>query len=192
MTDKFSYDSYAFPRWHDKEGTAIHCQLIGVKVHGTDIGGVPFLAASFDTEDHGREIFEAIKANQDKIPIQSYVPEPPPRPLTVKEQARKKVLTGEGVITVRVESAPELSGDYLVQPGNVTQMNNIILGLQAGMGFPSGTDILDYHDKNGATHPWPEDKFRLLVKAVSKYLYEMRHAAEGTADTIPSNIITIS
>lgn len=188
---EFEYESYALPRWRNAEGTAIDCRLLGVKTHGKELGELPFLAADYDVEGHGREIFETIKANQVNVPIEPFIPEPPPKPLTMRQAATKRVMTPGHAVEVICASMPELDGHYRVGAGAAMEMNTIVTHIAAGLGFPSGEDTLVYHDKDGKTHAWPEDKFMAYVKAVSRYKYQLKHAANGTGDVLPEPVINL-
>jgi hypothetical protein len=188
MTD-VKYESYALPRWANPEGTAIHCQLLGVEVKGTKFGELPFLATNYDVADHGKEIFELIKANQDKVPIEAFITRPAPPPLTTQELAKQAFL-GTTVI-VECASLPVLNGTYKITLPFQAEITAIVSLLNAGHDFPSGTDVLDYHDSEGVTHPWPETQFLLFAKGVTKYIYDLKHTAEATSAVLPSNVITI-
>jgi len=62
------------------ENGAIDCEI-----EHPDYGWIPFTASPDDCEEHGRELFKHIKAN-DKVA--AYVPPPPPTPEQLAAQAR--------------------------------------------------------------------------------------------------------
>lgn len=74
-----NWTDYANPVFATEDQNHINCDLTV-----TDIGVIPFTASINDVIPYGRDIYAAIIANQDTIPIGAYVAPPPKAPRVKK------------------------------------------------------------------------------------------------------------
>jgi hypothetical protein len=68
------WEKYENPVYGNESGTMIICDLT---VISPPLGVIPFAASSTDVHDHGKDIYNAILANIDTVPIGQYVPTSP-------------------------------------------------------------------------------------------------------------------
>jgi hypothetical protein len=95
------------------------------------------------------------------------------------------------IVNVVSNTLTGLAGNYPADDTTRTDITTIIVGINSGIGLPSGEATFRYKDATGNYHDWPADRFIIFAQGVMNYIYLLSQAAGGNGTTIPNNVINV-
>ncbi|WP_186113942.1 hypothetical protein [Burkholderia gladioli] len=95
-------------------------------------------------------------------------------------------------LQVKSNATPSLNGTFSVDQVSQMDILSIETSINAGRGFPGGSQSFSYPDMSGVMHDFTEADFTNFAAAVRDYVYALKSCISGALSALPSQSVTIS
>lgn len=111
--------------------------------------------------------------------------------LGTNQQRAARMLQVGTTVTVTSTGTPALSGTYGISQLANANIVALQVGLSAGIVPGGGGASFPYKDAAGVDHTFTADQFKNFATAMFGYVFTLTRIAFGSADALPSPVLTI-